>query len=166
LRARGERYAIRFLPDPVAWTAGHDSTGAAIRPRQRWQRGFAQGLRGNTGLFAAAGLGRGPALPLMLFFESYGAAIEVGGYAFVIAVWAAGMLPGAAAGAFLAFTISLGFLVSATALLLETLSSDLYPGLRQLARLGVVAMIENLGYRQLMTFARAAALLPRRRPTA
>jgi len=166
LRARGERYAMRFLPDPVAWTAGHDSTLAAIRPRQRWQHGFAHDLRGNAGLLAAAGLGRGPALPLMLFFECYGAAIEVAAYVFVFAMWAAGLLTGAAAGAFLVFTLSLGFLVSATALLLETLSSDLYPGLRQLARLGVVAIIENLGYRQLMTFARAAALLPRRRPTA
>ena len=102
----------------------------------------------------------------MLFFESYGPAIEVAGYAFVIAMWTAGMLPGAMAGAFFALTISLGCLVSATALLLETLSSDLYPGLRQLARLAVVAVAENLGYRQLMTLARAAALLPRRRPTA
>jgi hypothetical protein len=150
----------------VAGTAGHGSTLAAIRPRQRWHRGFAQDLRRNAGLLAAAGFARGPALPFMLIFESYGAAIEVGGYAFVIAMWAAGLLPGAAAGAFLAFTISLGFLGSATALLLETLSSDLYPGLRQLARLAVVAIVENLGYRQLMTFARAAALLPRRRPTA
>jgi hypothetical protein len=102
----------------------------------------------------------------MLFFESWGAAIEVAGYAFVIAMWAAGLIPAATAGAFLALAVSLGFLVSATALLLETLSTDLYPGLQQLARLAIVALAENLGYRQLMTFARAAALAPRRRPTA
>jgi cellulose synthase/poly-beta-1,6-N-acetylglucosamine synthase-like glycosyltransferase len=166
LRARGDRYAMRFLPDPVAWTAGHDSTLAAIRPHRRWQHGFAQGVRRNAVLLATAGIARGPALPFMLLFESYGAAIEVAGYVFVAAMWAAGLLPGAAAGAFFALTLSLGFLVTSTALLLETLSSDLYPGLRRLARLAVVAVAENLGYRQLMTFARAAALLPRRRPTA
>jgi len=166
LRARGDRYEMRFLPDPVAWTAGHESTLAAIGPHRRWQHGFAQALRRNAALLAATGFARGPALPFMLFFESYGAAIEVAGYAFVIAMWAAGLIAGAMAGAFLALTVSLGFLVSATALLLETLSTDLYPGLLQLARLAIVAVAENLGYRQLMTFTRAAALLPRRRPTA
>ena len=165
LRARGDRYEMRFLADPVAWTAGHQSTLAAIGPHRRWQHGFAQALRRNAALLTT-GLARRPALPFMLFFESWGAAIEVAGYAFVIAMWAAGLIPAATAGAFLALAVSLGFLVSATALLLETLSTDLYPGLRQLARLAIVAVAENLGYRQLMTFARAAALAPRRRPTA
>ena len=165
LRARGDRYEMRFLADPVAWTAGHHSTLAAIGPHRRWQHGFAQALRRNAALLTT-GLARRPALPFMLFFESWGAAIEVAGYAFVIAMWAAGLIPAATAGAFLALAVSLGFLVSATALLLETLSTDLYPGLQQLARLAIVALAENLGYRQLMTFARAAALAPRRRPTA
>jgi cellulose synthase/poly-beta-1,6-N-acetylglucosamine synthase-like glycosyltransferase len=165
LRARGDRYEMRFLADPVAWTAGHPSTLAAIGPHRRWQHGFAQALRRNAALLTT-GLGRGPALPFMLFFESWGAAIEVAGYAFVIAMWAAGLIPAAMAGAFLALAVSLGFLVSATALLLETLSTDLYPGLWQLARLAIVAVAENLGYRQLVTFTRAVALAPRRRPTA
>jgi len=74
-------------------------------------------------------------------------------------MWAAGLIPGAALAAFLALAFTLGFLLSMTALLLEELSFRMYPRLSQLAALVGTAIIENLGYRQLVAVLRLIGLV-------
>ena len=61
--------------------------------------------------------------------------------------------------AFLALVFALGFLVSMSALVLEDLSFRLYPRWGQAARLAIAAVVENLGYRQLVSFWRLDALM-------
>jgi hypothetical protein len=60
---------------------------------------------------------------------------------------------------FLLFAIGLGMVLSVSALLLEELSFHTYPKMRHILVLFVVALVENLGYRQLNAFWRFQGLV-------
>ena len=159
LRARGEPYAIHFLPDPICWTEAPESLAILKSQRIRWQRGLAESLHRNAGLMGARGGAPGLlAFPFFLLFECYGPLIEVAGYAFMAAMWILGGISGAAFAAFLALAFSLGFLLSVSALLLEEISFHLYPRFSQMGLLVATAIAENLGYRQLVTVWRLIGL--------
>jgi cellulose synthase/poly-beta-1,6-N-acetylglucosamine synthase-like glycosyltransferase len=158
LRARGEPYAIHFVPDPICWTEAPESLAILKSQRIRWQRGLAESLHRNAGI-----AGHGPAgslaFPFFMLFECYGPLIEVAGYVFMAATWVLGLISGAAFVAFLALAFSLGFLLSASALLLEEMSFHLYPRFSQMGVLVATAIAENLGYRQLNTVWRLIGLV-------
>ena len=59
----------------------------------------------------------------------------------------------------MAAAFALGLMLSTTALLLEELSFRTYPKARHLLVLFVVSMLENFGYRQLMSVWRLQALI-------
>jgi len=161
LRARGQRYSIHFVPDPICWMEAPETLAGLSTQRIQWQQGLAESLHRNRELFvmASGGAQRWLALPFFLIFECYGPLFEVAGYVFMTAMWAAGLIPGAALAAFLALAFTLGFLLSMTALLLEELSFRMYPRLSQLAALVGTAIIENLGYRQLVAVLRLIGLV-------
>jgi cellulose synthase/poly-beta-1,6-N-acetylglucosamine synthase-like glycosyltransferase len=160
MRARGIPYAIHFVPDPICWTEAPESLGILKGQRIRWQRGLAESLHLNAGLAGLRGGGAAGwlAFPFFTLFECYGPAIEVAGYLSMLAMFLMGAISGAAFLAFLALAFSLGFLLSVSALALEELSFHLYPRHSQMALLVAVAMVENLGYRQLVTFWRLVGL--------
>jgi cellulose synthase/poly-beta-1,6-N-acetylglucosamine synthase-like glycosyltransferase len=160
LRTRGTRYAIHFVPDPICWKEAPESLKALRSQRMRWQHGLAESLHRNRELLLMrrGGAERWLAVPFFLVFECYGPAIEVAGYVLLTAMWALGLIPGMAFAAFLALAFSLGFLLSVSALLLEELSFRLYPRFSQTALLVLVAIVENLGYRQLVSAWRLAGL--------
>ena len=99
------------------------------------------------------------AFPFFMVFECYGPLIEVAGYAFMAAMFIFGQISGTAFAAFLLLAFSLGVLLSVSALLLEEVSFHLYPKASQLAILVLVAVAENLGYRQLVTWWRLVGLV-------
>jgi len=161
LRARGERYRIHFVPDPICWTEAPESLAVLKGQRIRWQRGLAESLHRNVGLLATRGSGGTPGLlayPFFMLFECYGPLIEVAGYAFMAAMFLVGHISGAAFFAFLALAFSLGFLLSVSALMLEELCFHLYPRFSQMGLLVMTAIVENLGYRQLVTVWRLIGL--------
>ena len=160
LRTRGTRYAIHFVPDPICWKVAPESLKALTSQRIRWQRGLAESLHRNRDLvlMRRGGAERWLAVPFFLVFECYGPLIEIAGYVFMTAMWALGLIPGAALVAFLALAFSLGFLLSVSALLLEELSFRLYPRFSQMALLVAVAVVENLGYRQMVSAWRLVGL--------
>ena len=160
LRARRTPYSIHFVPDPICWTQAPESLAVLKGQRIGWQRGLAESLHKNSDLMTVAGGGtaRWLAVPFFLIFECYGPLIEVAGYAFMAALWVLGLISGTAFLAFLALAFSLGFLLSVSALLLEELSFHLYPRLSQIASLVGIAVVENLGYRQLVTVWRLIGL--------
>jgi hypothetical protein len=75
------------------------------------------------------------------------------------AMWLFGLIPGTTFAAFLALVFSLGFLQSASARYLEEMSFRLYPRASQAAQLVLMAVVENVGYRQLMAVFRLAGLV-------
>jgi len=160
-REKGERYAVAVVPDPVCWTRAAATFAQLRGERMRWQVGLAQALAANRGLFGLAhgGAVRWLAYPFLGLFERYGPAIEVLGFLLLAAMFVLGLLPGMVFVALVALASALGFLVSMSGLLLEELSFRLYPRWGQVARLAIAAVVENLGYRQLVAIWRVDALL-------
>jgi cellulose synthase/poly-beta-1,6-N-acetylglucosamine synthase-like glycosyltransferase len=157
-RERGERYRIHVVPEPICRVPAAPSLGALREQRMRWQVALAESLACNRGIAGRGAVGKF-AYPFFLLFECYGPAIEVGAYVLVTAMFLLGLVPGMTFVAFLALVFSLGFMVSMSTLLLEEMSFRLYPLWSQSARLAIAAIVENLGYRQLVAFWRLDALL-------
>ncbi|HST02687.1 MAG TPA: glycosyltransferase family 2 protein, partial [Usitatibacter sp.] len=159
LRTRREPYAIQLVADPVCWTEATGQLGALGNQRIGWQRRLAEGVYGSRDLIRAGGAPGFIALPFLTMFECYGPLIEIAGYLFMALMFFLGQLSGAAFAAFLALAFSLGFLLSVSALLLEELFLRPFPRLSQMAVLVGVAVLENLGYRQLVSLWRLAGLV-------
>jgi len=144
-------YQITFVADPICWTEAPESLRVLKNQRVRWQRGLSESLTLNLKLlFHPRGGAPGwLAFPFMAVFEWLGPLIEVTGYVFMILGFALGVVSGEAFVTFMLVALGFGLILSVNALLLEEISFHLYPKLSQLVVLLGVALIENLGYRQL-----------------
>jgi hypothetical protein len=98
------------------------------------------------------------AFPFMVLFEWLGPLVELGGYVFMAVAFALDWISWGAAGIFLFVAIGLGIMLSASGLLLEEMSFQIYPKGRHLAWLGLIVIIENFGYRQLNSYWRLVGL--------
>jgi len=98
------------------------------------------------------------ALPFIALFELLGPLMETTGYLLVVAGFSLGLISGEAFVALISVAVGLGIMVSLGALLLEELSFRVYRRPGQLALLVGAALIENLGYRQLVSFWRMCGL--------
>lgn len=154
-------YRISYIPDPICWTEAPESLRVLKSQRMRWQRGLVESLAMNLRLLChpSAGAAGWFAFPFFLVFEGLGPLIEVSGYLLFGVGFAFGKVSAEAFLAFLFVAVGLGLLLSVSALLLEELSFRLYPRQSQLAWLFVVAVVENFGYRQLVSIWRFMALL-------
>lgn len=161
MRAEKRRYRIAFVPDPICWTEVPSDLRSLYSQRVRWQQGLAESLFGNWRLmFRRNGGAVGwVAYPFMLLFECIGPVIEVLGYAAVIVLGLCGMVSAEAFVAFLFASVGLGILLSVNALMLEEISFHLYPRPGQQLKLFLVAVLENFGYRQMMSLFRVIGLL-------
>jgi cellulose synthase/poly-beta-1,6-N-acetylglucosamine synthase-like glycosyltransferase len=160
LSARGQRYRVAFIPDPVCWTDAPEDIGTLSRQRKRWQRGLAESLWENRRMCFAKGSGAAGwlAYPFFVVFELLSPVVEVGGMLVMATAFALGMMSGMNFLAFMAAAFALGLMLSATAILLEELSFHTYPKARHVVVLFLVSIIENLGYRQLNSIWRLQAL--------
>lgn len=160
-RLAGEPYRIVFVPDPVCWTEAPESLRVLRSQRVRWQRGLAESLMLNRALFLhrRGGMPGWVAFPFMALFEWLGPLVEVAGYALLLAGVATGVLSSEAFWAFLLLALGLGILLSVSALLLEELSFHIYTRPGQLGALLLGAVLENAGYRQLVTLWRLEGLV-------
>jgi len=159
-RLRGEPYRIAFLPDPICWTEAPESLRVLRSQRTRWQRGLGESIVANRALLLhpRGGAPGWIAMPFMIAFEWLGPIVEVLGYAAMAASFAFGLVSWQAFGAFMVLAIGLGTVLSVNALLLEEISFHVYPKPRQLFALAAAALIENFGYRQLITLWRLQGL--------
>ena len=161
LRERGEDYRIEFVPDPVCWTEAPETLRVLSRQRRRWQRGLIETLwrhRDVSGRPRYGVLGL-LACPYFLLFELLGPVIEVLGYLAVPLGWSLGTLSGSFLVAFLTMAVVLGVFLSISALALEELSFRRHPRGTDVLRLFVLAVLENVGYRQLISLMRVMAFV-------
>ena len=160
MREERRRYRIAFVPDPICWTEVPSDLRSLYNQRVRWQQGLAESLFGNWRLMFRRNGGTvgWVAYPFMLVFECLGPIIEVLGYASVIILGLLGMLSPQAFFAFLFASVGLGVLLSVNAMMLEEISFHLYPRPAQQLRLFLVAVLENLGYRQMTSLFRVIGL--------
>lgn len=160
-RLRGTPYRIAYVPDPICWTEAPETLKVLRSQRTRWQRGLTESLVMNRrlALHPRSGWVGWIAFPFFFLFELLGPAIEVVGYLTMIVGVATGLFSWAAFEAFMLVAIGFGILLSVSALFLEELSFRIYPRPAQVARLFFAAVVENLGYRQLVALWRLQGLL-------
>ncbi len=144
-------YKIRYIPDPVAWTEGPTTLKKLGRQRDRWQRGLLDSILRNIGMlfrpkYKAVGL---LAMPFYFIYEMLGPLIEIAGYLIFFFLILIGYASTTYVIAFLLVAVVLGMCLSVFSLVLEELSFHRYPKFSHLLRLMLVALIENIGYRQL-----------------
>lgn len=157
-RERRRPYRIAFVPDPICWTEAPEDIRSLGRQRIRWQRGLAESLSANMGLMRHSGVAGWVAFPFLVVFECLGPLIEIAGYSFMIGATILGLLSIKAMTAFLVLAVALGTVLSLSALLLEERWFRNYTEPRALRRLVAAALMENLGFRQLVLVWRVVGL--------
>ena len=98
-------------------------------------------------------------MPFLLIFEGWGIVIEFLGVLALILSFALGIISPVSFAAFMLLSIGFGLVLSFTALLMEEITFHTYPKMKHVLVLFVVAIIENLGYRQLTAFWRFEGLI-------
>lgn len=156
-----EKYRIVFVPDPVCWTEVPEKLKVLYRQRNRWQRGAFESLWlhrrmflnpkfGVLGLFA---------FPYFTAFEIFGPTVEFAGYIITVLGLLSEAISLEIAALFFVVSVAFGMLLSIAAILLEQFTASRYPAARDVLRLVWVAVIENLGFRQLLTLWRTQGLI-------
>lgn len=152
MHRRKRPYRISHVPDPVCWTEGPETASGLRSQRARWHRGSAEVLLAHLSMIAnpRAGIVGLVSLPALLLFEVLGPVVELAGYVVATVAWATGALNTEVFLLFLAVAILYGLVLSLGALALEDASSGQYTGWDDLGRVMAFAVLENLGYRQLL----------------
>lgn len=153
---QGRKIKMSFTSDPVCWTECPTSLGNLSRQRRRWQLGLCQTLWKNSEMlfnqkFGTAGM---LSFPFFLYVEALGSVVEFVGYFMVPLALLFGMVPPTLYILFVCLALVYGGFLSVGAVLLEELTYRRYPGFRELMILLLFAMLENIGYRQLVLFYR------------
>jgi cellulose synthase/poly-beta-1,6-N-acetylglucosamine synthase-like glycosyltransferase len=152
---------VSFTSDPVCWTECPASLPMLARQRRRWQLGFCQTLRKHSEMLFRRkyGVVGWLSLPFHLYVEGFGAAVEFIGYLVMPLAILLGLVPPVIAVLFVLLGFVYGGFLSVGAVLLEELTYRHYPRFRDLLTLLGLAMIEDIGYRQLVLYYRFQGLL-------
>jgi cellulose synthase/poly-beta-1,6-N-acetylglucosamine synthase-like glycosyltransferase len=158
-RDRKEPCRITFFPDPICWTEAPSSLKVLVRQRDRWQRGLMEMLWKHRGMIGRPRYGRIGlfATPYFVLFEMLGPTIEVLGYFAVAASAALGLISPTFTALLLGLSVSYGLVLSFATIMMEERAFRRYPGWRCLRRLTGAAILENVGYRQLIALVRMRA---------
>lgn len=161
LRLKGQPYRITFVPDPICWTEAPEDLSSLRRQRSRWQKGLAEALSKNIRLLfhPRSGTVGWLAFPFMIIFEWFGPVVEVVGYLFVLFGFLTGLVSPLVFVIFFTLALGFGVLISVMALLLEIISYRIYSEPRQILALFLTGILENFGYRQLISLWRLEGLV-------
>lgn len=155
------KYKIAFVPDPVCWTQVPSDWASLLRQRNRWHRGLIDCLWYNRVMlfnprYKAIGLF---AFPYFLIVEAIGPTIEFAGYLTFVILTLLGMLNRDMTLLFLMLAIVWGMSLNLGAILLDNLIFRRYERVKDLVRLSLFAILEYIGYRQLIVVERLFATL-------
>ncbi len=149
-------YSIRYAMDPVCWTQVPNDWKTLLKQRNRWQRGLLETLINHHKMFLNPKYGRIGmiAMPYFWLFEALTPFIEITGYFLIIFFLLTGTLNKAFAVLFLVLAIIGGSLSSLTAFTIEVFMANRYSKLQDRLFLMLTSILENFGYRQLITYER------------
>jgi len=152
---------MAFTSDSVCWTDSPASFGMLARQRRRWQLGLCQTLWKNSEMlfnpkYGSVGL---LSYPFHLYVEALGAVVEFLGYLLIpFAVVYRATLPDVYI-PFLVLGLVCATFLSVGSVVLEELTHRRYPSGRDFKTLLVYALMENIGYRQVVLFFRFQGVL-------
>ena len=150
-----------FTTDPICWTESPHTLAMLARQRRRWQLGLMQTVMKHNDMifnprYGALGF---LSVPFHAYVECLGCLVEALGYVLVPFSFLVGAMPTYLFLLILVLAIGYGTLLSLGSVLLEETTLRRYPGLRHLWVLIGFAVLENLGYRQIVTLFRAQGVL-------
>ena len=143
---------MSFTSDPVCWTECPAKIPMLGRQRRRWQMGLCQTLWKSSEMlfnskYGVVGL---LSFPFHLYVEALGSVVEFLGYFMIPLALMFGMVPVPLFILFVVLSLVYGSFLSVGSVLLEELTYRRYPGFRDLMILLVYAVLENIGYRQIV----------------
>jgi len=161
MKDQKRNYKIRFLADPICWTQAPESFKDLRTQRRRWQIGLFDTLLtyrkmllnpkyGTVGMIS---------LPYYWVVELIGPVVEFLGYIFIPLSYLFGLLQFNIFIIYLIIAFLLGATLSMGSILLEQVSFCKYTSLKDIFRLTLFALLENLGYRQLTILFRMEGIL-------
>jgi cellulose synthase/poly-beta-1,6-N-acetylglucosamine synthase-like glycosyltransferase len=151
---------VWHVPDPVCWTEVPDSVSILSRQRTRWQRGLCETLWKHRGMLGRSRYGSVGlrALPSFLIFDVISPVLELLGLVLVPLCALAGILSVQFFIAYCAVVFGFGLCLSLGAMILAEFSLQHHRRVRDLLWLGVGAIVENFGYRQLNSWWRVQGI--------
>lgn len=165
MRNEGKDYKMEFVPDPVCWTQVPESLDILAAQRNRWQRGLIESIRFNWKMMwnPRYGVPGMLGMPFHFLFEMLGPVVEFTGYLVFVLSWIFGLINWKFALVFFVLAVVFGVLLSLYSLLLAEFTVKRYTRPVDIIKLFALAVLENLGYRQLTSWWRLTALFGVRR---
>jgi len=154
-------YRMVFTTDPICWTEAPKKVGMLARQRRRWQLGLMQTVMKHDDMifsprYRMLGL---LSMPFHAYVEAIGCVVEATGTILIPLSFLVGAMPLSLFIMIMALAVGYGTLFSLGSVLLEESTLRRYPELRHVGVLLLYSFVENLGYRQMITFFRAQGVL-------
>jgi cellulose synthase/poly-beta-1,6-N-acetylglucosamine synthase-like glycosyltransferase len=158
-KEKGLNWRAIFVPDPVCWTQVPSDYRSLMRQRDRWQRGLLESLLIHFKMFLNPKYGRAGLLgmPFYFLFEALGPVIELAGYILIPALWFFHLLDVNFAILFFILAVLYNVMLSLLALIVDDLLFQRYDRPTDLILMASAALLEFIGYRQILTVRRTAA---------
>ena len=157
LRQKKWKYRMAFTTDPVCWTECPRSLKMLARQRRRWQMGLVQTvMKHNHMIFNPRyGMLGMLTMPFHAYIEAFGCVIESIGLVLVPFSFIVGAMPLSLFLLLIFLAIGYGTLLSIASVLMQETTLRRYPSIRDVMTLVGYAVVENLGYRQLLSLYRS-----------
>jgi cellulose synthase/poly-beta-1,6-N-acetylglucosamine synthase-like glycosyltransferase len=161
LRTMKWKYKMVFTTDPICWTEAPRSVRMLARQRRRWQLGLMQTvMKHNDMIFSPRYRSVGLlSMPFHAYIEAVGCLIEAAGTFLIPFSFLIGAMPLSLFLLLMFLAVGYGTLLSMGSVLLEETTLRRYPKIQHVLILMAYAVIENIGYRQMVTFFRAQGVL-------
>jgi len=156
MKAKSYKYSVSYLVNSICWTQVPESFAELFQQRRRWQVGLIDVLgRFKRMMFNPRhGILGILALPYYFFFEMISPLIEFIGYILIPLAWYYNYLSLDGMVLFYTATIGFGLITSAGSLLVEELTDSRFISVRELIKLSLLSIVENVFYRQLVVIFR------------
>jgi cellulose synthase/poly-beta-1,6-N-acetylglucosamine synthase-like glycosyltransferase len=161
LEKKGWKARMVFTTDPVCWTECPKTFKMLARQRRRWQLGLVQTVFKHDRLIFnwKQGLLGMLSMPFHAYVEAFGCIVETAGLIILPLSFFVGAMPLSLFLLLMFLAFGYGTLLSIVSVLLAEATIRRYPRYTDMLTLVFYAFLENLGYRQAVSFTRAQGVL-------
>ncbi len=165
MRKHRKKYKVKFNEFSICWTQGPMSVQDIRSQRRRWQIGLMDTMISHIGMtfnpfYGVVGLF---SVPYNWIFELLGAVVEVIGYFLIPFTLIMGELNMFFFIIYFLLSVALGVILSEGSLVLEQYTHRAAMNAKQSIAISIYAVLENFGYRQMITLFRVEGIIKYRK---
>ena len=165
MRKHRKKYKVKFNEFSICWTQGPMSVQDIRSQRRRWQIGLMDTLISHIGMtfnpfYGVVGLF---SVPYNWIFELLGAVVEVIGYFLIPFTLIMGELNMFFFIIYFLLSVALGVILAEGSLVLEQYTHRAAMNAKQSIAISIYAVLENFGYRQMITLFRVEGIIKYRK---